>query len=164
MKRLRFPTAVVLLALSLATAALAAMGLLTVNTKSFDNRTFEYGGHVSYQYETPMGADVIHILTHNNNNCQSGQCGIEPHYLWKCRITAGNQDHFHFLAAKILKNDQVEIGPESKMCTHADGGWNYRVGWFAPDTAGKLTGDVFKYRVTISNSADVPQDSNDVIL
>jgi hypothetical protein len=160
---------VVTLVLGLAGAALASMVTLTVNEISFDSRTFQYGGHVSYTYTSPyMGnpsAHLVSIITHNNSNCNSGQCGSSPHFMVKCTMTAGSGIYFHDMEAKLINNGTVVDFVNIPSCYHsAAGTTHYYAGSFLT-TACTGTSGVAKYRVTIQGGAPwADQDSNDTTL
>jgi hypothetical protein len=158
--------AVALTALA-AAPALAAMAFLTVNAVSFDQRTFEYGGHVPYQYTSLPPVKTLETLTHNNSNCSSGQCASNPEYVVKCRITAGNTDYgLHTLRAKILKNGVVvnDTDFSGNLCDHADNGWEYDPSWLVDSPYHGITSDARKFRVTIEDTGENAKDSNDVDL
>jgi len=169
MKRTGAPLLAVALLLASAAAAVASLGQLTNNTIAItsDSRTFEYGGHISYQVVPgiPPQPDLLDIITHNNSNCGSGQCGIDPDFIVKCRITAGNTNfEGHYFASKILRNGSVENDTAVGPCHHSGSGWVYNP-WYQDEGAWYTTSEsTWKWRLTIKGSNGASEDSNDVDL
>lgn len=81
--------ALLLLGCALTCGASTSIGYLPYNSSAFDERTFDYKGHISYQIGG--GGLVLNVITHDADSCGNGECYVlpSPHETTVCKITSG---------------------------------------------------------------------------
>lgn len=112
--------ALLLLGCALTCGASTSIGYLPYNSSAFDERTFDYKGHISYQIGG--GGLVLNVITHDADSCGNGECYVlpSPHETTVCKITSGpgHMPYTHWFKVKILRDGTSVAGPEFVECYH----------------------------------------------